>query len=99
MAVSSDDVKKAQTALKAKGLNPGADGQMDAKPQQALRDFQKANNLPVTGVLDDKTAEKLGVSKHSDVKSIPERGSSSKSDSSLPRSDSTLPKSDPSLPK
>jgi Putative peptidoglycan binding domain len=94
MAVTSDDIKKAQTALKAKGLNPGTDGKMDSKTQQALRDFQKSNNLPVTGVLDEKTAEKLGVSKHSDVRSIPERGSSSKPDSSLPRSDksNSLPK-------
>ncbi|HEY1234703.1 MAG TPA: peptidoglycan-binding protein, partial [Candidatus Binatia bacterium] len=50
MAVTSDDIRKAQTALKAKGLNPGEDGRMDAKTQQALRDFQKSNNLPMTGV-------------------------------------------------
>lgn len=61
MVVSSDDIKKAQQALKAKGLNPGTDGKMDARTQQALRDFQKSNDLPATGVLDQKTAEKLGV--------------------------------------
>lgn len=86
MAVTSDDIKKAQEALKAKGLSPGSDGKMDAKTQQALRDFQKSNNLPVTGVLDDKTAEKLGVNKNSDVRSIPERdpsGMSSKPGGSL----------------
>jgi peptidoglycan hydrolase-like protein with peptidoglycan-binding domain len=100
MAVTSDDIRKAQNALKAKGLNPGDDGRMDAKTQQALRDFQKSNNLPVTGVLDDKTAEKLGISKSSDMKSMPERaGSSSMPNSSLPNSDSTLPKSGSSLPK
>jgi hypothetical protein len=94
MAVTSDDIRKAQTALKAKGLNPGEDGRMDAKTQQALRDFQKSNNLPMTGVLDDKTAEKLGINKSSDLKSVPQRGSSSsKSDSSFPSHDSTLPKS------
>ncbi|HSC43475.1 MAG TPA: peptidoglycan-binding protein [Candidatus Binatia bacterium] len=100
MAVTSDDIRKAQNALKAKGLNPGDDGRMDAKTQQALRDFQKSNNLPVTGVLDDKTAEKLGISKNSDMKSMPERaGSSSMPNSSLPNSDSKLPKSGSSLPK
>ena len=63
MVVSSDDIKKAKEALKAKGLNPcPIDGTLDSKTQQALRDFQKANKLPVTGVLDAKTAEKLGVS-------------------------------------
>lgn len=83
MAVTSDDIKKAQEALKAKGLNPGSDGRMDIKTQQALRDFQKANDLPVTGVLDQKTAEKLGVNQNNDMKSMPERGGSS---SSLPNS-------------
>ena len=87
MAVTSDDIRKAQNALKAKGLNPGEDGRMDAKTQQALRDFQKSNNLPMTGVLDDRTAEKLGVNKSSDLRSGPQPGSSS----AMP--DSTLPKS------
>lgn len=60
--VSADEIKKAKQALKAKGLNPGPiDGTLDSKTQQALRDFQKANKLPVTGVLDPQTAEKLGV--------------------------------------
>ncbi|MGH7797093.1 MAG: peptidoglycan-binding protein [Candidatus Binatia bacterium] len=87
MAVTSEDIKKAQKALKAKGLNPGADGRMDAKTQQALRDFQKANDLPITGVLDEKTAAKLGVNLGAEGKSTPghSRGSrpSSKSGGSL----------------
>jgi peptidoglycan hydrolase-like protein with peptidoglycan-binding domain len=61
MVVSTEHIKKAQEALKAKGLNPGSDGKMDEKTQQALRDFQKVNNLPATGVLDAQTAAKLGV--------------------------------------
>jgi len=93
MVISSDDIKKAQDALKAKGLNPGTDGRMDAKTQQALREFQTSNNLPATGVLDDRTAEKLGVSKNKKTDSIPERGSSSnRPDSSLPKSDNSLPR-------
>jgi peptidoglycan hydrolase-like protein with peptidoglycan-binding domain len=86
MVVSSDDIKKAKEALKAKGLNPGPiDGTLDIKTQQALRDFQKANKLPVTGVLDAQTAEKLGVS--TEKGSIPERapGSSIPKDSPMPR--------------
>jgi len=89
MTVSSDDVRKAQSALKANGLNPGEDGRMDAKTQQALRDFQKANNLPATGVLDDKTADKLGINKSSDLGTLPGRASSS-SDRSLPNSNSKM---------
>ena len=61
MVVSAEQIKKAQEALKARGLNPGTDGKMDEKTQQALRDFQKQNNLPATGVLDEKTADKLGI--------------------------------------
>ncbi len=34
---------------------------MDTEMQHALREFQKANKLPVTGRLDEGTAEKLGV--------------------------------------
>jgi peptidoglycan hydrolase-like protein with peptidoglycan-binding domain len=65
-SMSSDDIKKAKEALKAKGHDPGSiDGNMDNKTQQALRDFQKANNLPVTGVLDQQTAAKLGIASSS----------------------------------
>jgi peptidoglycan hydrolase-like protein with peptidoglycan-binding domain len=85
MVVSSDDIKKAKEALKAKGLNPGPiDGTLDTKTQQALRDFQKANKLPVTGVLDAQTAEKLGVS--TGKGSMPEPlGSSIPKDGPMPR--------------
>ncbi len=61
MVVSAEHIKKAQEALKAKGLNPGTDGKMDEKTQQALRDFQKVNNLAGHGVLDSQTAAKLGI--------------------------------------
>jgi peptidoglycan hydrolase-like protein with peptidoglycan-binding domain len=90
MAVTSADIKKAQEALKAKGLEPGTDGKMDAKTQQALRDFQKANDLTVTGVLDEKTAAKLGVHLGAEGKSMPgqSRGSSSSGSSSLDSSPS-----------
>jgi peptidoglycan hydrolase-like protein with peptidoglycan-binding domain len=72
--ISADDIKKAKKALKAKELNPGPiSGTLDGKTQQALCDFQRANRLPVTGVLDSQTAEKLGVSLEKG--SIPQRGS------------------------
>lgn len=59
---SADEIKKAEEALKAQGLNPGPiDGKMDSQTEQALREFQKKNKLAVTGSLDQQTAEKLGV--------------------------------------
>ncbi len=62
VGMPADDIKKAKEALKAKGLNPGPiDGTLDSKTQQALREFQQANKLPVTGTLDPQTAEKLGI--------------------------------------
>ncbi len=77
MVVSPDNIKRAQQALKAHGLNPGTSGRMDEKTQQALRDFQKANSLPATGVLDKKTAEKLGVTTNERSDSTPARGEDS----------------------
>jgi peptidoglycan hydrolase-like protein with peptidoglycan-binding domain len=60
--ISSDDIMKVKVALKAKGVDPGPiTGTMDSKTEQALREFQKANNLPVTGKVDQQTAAKLGV--------------------------------------
>jgi len=60
--VSPDDIKNVKEALKMKGIDPGPiNGTLDSKAQQALRQFQKANDLPVTGSVDQQTALKLGV--------------------------------------
>jgi peptidoglycan hydrolase-like protein with peptidoglycan-binding domain len=60
--VSSNDIRRVQEALKAKGMDPGpVSGTLNSKTQQALRQFQKANGLPVTGAVDKQTAAKLDV--------------------------------------
>ena len=64
MVVNPTHVRRAQDALRARGLKPGDDGKLDQNTQEALAKFQKQNNLPATGVLDDKTAAKLGVDMH-----------------------------------
>jgi peptidoglycan hydrolase-like protein with peptidoglycan-binding domain len=46
---------------------------MHAKTQEALREFQKANDLPATGVLDKKTADKLGITLKGDKDSTPQK--------------------------
>jgi len=60
----SEDMKKLQEALKAKGHDPGPiDGIMGRKTGAALKAFQKASGLKETGELDVQTVEKLGVAK------------------------------------
>jgi peptidoglycan hydrolase-like protein with peptidoglycan-binding domain len=83
--MSKQDIQKVEEALQAKGHNPGkVDGVMDDQTRDAIRAFQKANNLTLTGTIDDKTAAALGVTvssasgKSSDTSSSP---SSSKSGS------------------
>jgi peptidoglycan hydrolase-like protein with peptidoglycan-binding domain len=63
-AKGSEDTKKIQEALKAKGQDPGpVDGVMGPKTRAAVKSFQEASGLKATGNVDDKTAEKLGVGK------------------------------------
>jgi peptidoglycan hydrolase-like protein with peptidoglycan-binding domain len=87
MVISSEEIRRAQEALKAKGFDPGAiSGRMDARTQEALRQFQTANDLPITGVLDQKTADKLGIKLSGD-----------KNSTSQPRKESTKPKAPSNL--
>src|SRR5688500_592449 len=51
--ISNADMRKVEEALKSKGYDPGPiNGEMDAQTSQALRDFQKKNNLADTGTMD-----------------------------------------------
>ena len=60
--MSADEIKKVQQALQTKGHSAGSSGVMDDKTRDAIRAFQKANGLTMTGTVDDKTAQALGVS-------------------------------------
>ena len=63
-AKGSEETRKLQEALKAKGHDPSPiDGIMGAKTRAAIREFQEASGLKGTGRLDNQTAEKLGVEK------------------------------------
>ncbi|MBU8545920.1 MULTISPECIES: peptidoglycan-binding domain-containing protein [Roseomonadaceae] len=54
--------RQAQRALTARGFNAGgADGIMGPRTSQAASDFQRANNLEVTGRLDSATLSALNV--------------------------------------
>lgn len=59
---SSAQVREAQEALKAEGHDPGPiDGVMGPRTKEALRSYQKQEQLPETGRLDRETGQKLGV--------------------------------------
>ena len=61
--VTTQQVRSAQQALQGSGVNPGPiDGVIGPRTQQAVRDFQKRENLPQTGQLDAATLQKLGIS-------------------------------------
>jgi hypothetical protein len=57
-----EQVKRIQEALKDKGYDPGEiDGAMGPRTSAALREFQQAEGLRVTGRLDSDTRSKLGI--------------------------------------
>jgi peptidoglycan hydrolase-like protein with peptidoglycan-binding domain len=61
-AISHKDAKTVQTSLSDKGYYHGpVDGLVGPQTRAGIREFQKAENLPVTGRLDAETAGKLGV--------------------------------------
>ena len=59
---SMTNIKQAQQALKDKGYDPGAvDGVMGTRTKEAIKSFQNASSLPVTGTLDAATSQQLGI--------------------------------------
>jgi Putative peptidoglycan binding domain len=56
------DVRKMQQTLHDKGHYSGmVDGVFGLRTRASIRGFQKAENLPATGILDPQTAARLGV--------------------------------------
>ena len=54
--------KDVEQALQDKGFEPGSvDGVIDTQTQSAISKFQRDNNLPATGTVDEQTAKQLGV--------------------------------------
>jgi len=66
-AADRDNIRKVQETLRDKGYAPGPiDGVMGSQTRAAISQYQKAENLPVTGHLDGETAGKLGVGQESE---------------------------------
>lgn len=61
-AATQSEVKKVQRSLGDKGFNAGpVDGRLGPRTRAGIRQYQKSENLAVTGRLDAETAGKLGV--------------------------------------
>lgn len=61
-STSVSTVRAAQSRLKARGYHSGAvDGVMGPQTVQALRRYQAANGLSVTGRIDEATRRSLGL--------------------------------------
>ena len=60
--LSKNDMRAVEEALKAKGYQPGKiDGLVDDEARAAIRQFQQDNGFSATGMVDQKTADRLGV--------------------------------------
>jgi peptidoglycan hydrolase-like protein with peptidoglycan-binding domain len=60
--VHTNDVKRLQQALQDRGHYRGKiDGVIGLRTRASIREFQKAEELPLTGEIDRQTAKKLGV--------------------------------------
>jgi peptidoglycan hydrolase-like protein with peptidoglycan-binding domain len=60
--MNKDNIKKLQESLRDKGYYSGhVDGVLGPQTRAGIRQYQKAENLPVTGRLDGETSGKLGV--------------------------------------
>ena len=58
--ITRENIAEAERVLQSQGYNPGTiDGRMDEQTRQALRQFQKFNDIQVTGVLDRPTVAHL----------------------------------------
>ena len=60
--LEKENKKDIEQALEDKGFEPGSvDGVIDSQTQSAISQFQRDNNLPATGMVDEQTAKQLGV--------------------------------------
>jgi peptidoglycan hydrolase-like protein with peptidoglycan-binding domain len=96
--LSKNDMRKVEEALRAKGYQVGKiDGVADDDARKAIRSFQQDNGMPITGMVDQRTADRLGVRLSAKAGKSQDR-----STSGMPEQGGTAPRSrtgeDQSLP-
>jgi len=96
--LSKNDMRKVEEALRAKGYQVGKiDGVADDDARKAIRSFQQDNGMPITGMVDQRTADRLGVRLSTKAGKSQDR-----STSGMPEQGGTAPRSptgdDQSLP-
>ena len=59
---SKEQIRQAQVILKGRGFYAGADsGKLDADTRAAIRKYQEAESLKVTGTMNKATLEKMNI--------------------------------------
>lgn len=59
--LSDNDMEAVEQALEEKGYDVGkVDGRADNVSRAAIRAFQKDEGIPITGMIDEKTADRVG---------------------------------------
>lgn len=66
VTLESDEIQRVQNELMGQGYLDRVTGTLDDPTRQALMDFQRARNLPVTGEFNQRTLDALGISFESD---------------------------------
>lgn len=70
--MQAEAIEALQKSLKSAGFLEGSlSGRLDAETEQALRAYQRAHDLPATGLPDRATAESLGLDPDDLFKSAP----------------------------
>lgn len=60
--ITKDNLKLVQERLKAEGVYAGpVDGELNARTEAALRQYQEKQGLPVSGAADDATLKQLQI--------------------------------------
>ncbi len=97
--LSKNDMRAVEEALQTKGYKPGKiDGVADDETRAAIRAFQKDNGFAMSGMVDQKTADRLGVTISSKSGGTQRSSSTSEMSGKNGAGSETKPGDDQSLP-